>query len=320
MADGRAARAARSSRTTRTACSARYRRPAARQLRRDCRRSASTRRRTSPAARAARWSSTTPRFVERAEILREKGTNRSRFFRGQVDKYTWVDVGSSYLPSDLLAAYLLAQLEARDAHPGAPARDLAPLRRRSWPAGRRRRRARCRVVPAHCDHPAHLFYLLLPSLDDAAAAHRAPAGAADPRRVPLPAAAPVGQGPPFGGRAGQRPVTEDVADRLVRLPLLPPPRARAIRTACIDAVTSFTSVAAARRQACDVRVRKASCHGGSTTPCGRQRAVRQRGELGPRRRRAPVAKGTASTARSGSTPSRVASARAIVDPRGVRRC
>src|SRR5205085_67405 len=55
-----------------------------------------------------------PALVERAEIIREKGTNRNRFFRGQVDKYTWVDVGSSYLPSDLLAAYLFAQLEARD--------------------------------------------------------------------------------------------------------------------------------------------------------------------------------------------------------------
>src|SRR5438309_472894 len=55
-----------------------------------------------------------PELIERAEILREKGTNRARFFRGEVDKYTWVDVGSSYLPSDLLAAVLLAQLEARD--------------------------------------------------------------------------------------------------------------------------------------------------------------------------------------------------------------
>src|SRR5205823_6394846 len=54
------------------------------------------------------------RFVERAEILREKGTDRSRFFRGQVDKYTWVDIGSSYLPSDMIAAVLLAQLEQVD--------------------------------------------------------------------------------------------------------------------------------------------------------------------------------------------------------------
>src|SRR5205807_1669155 len=56
-----------------------------------------------------------PELVERAEIVREKGTNRSRFFRGQVDKYTWVDVGSSYLPSDVLAAYLFAQLQHREA-------------------------------------------------------------------------------------------------------------------------------------------------------------------------------------------------------------
>ena len=69
-------------------------------------RRASTRPRTSPAAKAARCSSTTHQFVERAEIIREKGTNRSRFFRGQVDKYTWVDLGSSYLPSDMLAAFL----------------------------------------------------------------------------------------------------------------------------------------------------------------------------------------------------------------------
>jgi len=55
-----------------------------------------------------------PRFIERAEIIREKGTNRSKFFRGEVDKYTWVDIGSSYLPSDLIAAFLYAQLEQAD--------------------------------------------------------------------------------------------------------------------------------------------------------------------------------------------------------------
>ena len=65
-----------------------------------------------------------PRLVERAEIIREKGTNRSRFFRGQVDKYTWVDVGSSYLPSDILAAFLFAQLEARER--------IQATRRRLW--------------------------------------------------------------------------------------------------------------------------------------------------------------------------------------------
>jgi dTDP-4-amino-4,6-dideoxygalactose transaminase len=102
------------------------------------------------------------RLIERAEILREKGTNRARFFRGQVDKYTWVDVGSSYLPSDLLAAYLLGQLEARDAIQtrrahiwSAYARALEP-----WARGAG---VRLPVVPAHCEHPSHLFYLLMPS-------------------------------------------------------------------------------------------------------------------------------------------------------------
>ena len=83
------------------------------------------------------------RLVERAEILREKGTQRSRFFRGQVDKYTWCDVGSSYLPSDMLAAFLLAQLESAEAIQGRAARDLGVLRRapRGLGAGRRRHAA-----------------------------------------------------------------------------------------------------------------------------------------------------------------------------------
>ena len=106
-----------------------------------------------------------PALVERAEILREKGTNRSRFFRGQVDKYTWVDVGSSYLPSDILAAYLLAQLEARDAIQARAPRHLAALRRRAGGLGGRAAACGRPIVPAHCEHPAHLFYLLLPSLD-----------------------------------------------------------------------------------------------------------------------------------------------------------
>ena len=133
----------RSSRTTRTACSAATRAGrSARSAR--WRRSAFTRPRTSPAARAARCSINDERFVERAEIIREKGTNRSRFFRGQVDRYTWVDVGSSYLPSDLLAAYLLAQLEARDDIQRAAAGDLvAATRRRSRP-GPARGAADCR--------------------------------------------------------------------------------------------------------------------------------------------------------------------------------
>ncbi len=105
-------------------------------------------------------------LVERAEIIREKGTNRSRFFRGQVDKYTWVDIGSSFLPSDVLAAFLYAQLEAR--------RHIQAQRERvwrhyyehlgDWAAANG---VRLPVVPAHCEQPFHMFYLLMPSLSRA---------------------------------------------------------------------------------------------------------------------------------------------------------
>src|SRR5919106_3843309 len=102
-------------------------------------------------------------LVERAEIIREKGTNRSRFFRGQVDKYTWVDVGSSYLPSELLAAYLWGQLEARDQ---VQARRHAIWQRyadelRDWAS---QLDIRLPIVPEEAEHPAHLFYVLMPSL------------------------------------------------------------------------------------------------------------------------------------------------------------
>jgi dTDP-4-amino-4,6-dideoxygalactose transaminase len=105
-----------------------------------------------------------PEFAERAEIIREKGTNRSRFFRGQVDKYTWVDVGSSYLPGEVIAAFLWAQMEEAE---NITARRLAiwdeyhallaPLES----AGLLRRP----VVPEGRTHNAHMYYILLPSLD-----------------------------------------------------------------------------------------------------------------------------------------------------------
>ena len=179
-----------------------------------------------------------PALVERAEILREKGTNRSRFFRGQVDKYTWVDVGSSYLPSELLAAYLLAQLEARDA---IQARRQAIWGRydvalAAWADGAA---ARLPIVPAHCDQPAHLFYLLMPSL----AARQGLIAHLRARQIlavfhyqPLHLSE---QGIRFGGQPGQCPVTEDVADRLVRLPLHYHLSA-ADQDRVIAAVTSFT--------------------------------------------------------------------------------
>lgn len=106
-----------------------------------------------------------PALVERAEVIREKGTNRSAFFRGLVDKYRWVDVGSSYLPSDIVAAFLWAQLEA--------AETIQARRARVW-----QRYAQALAqwastegvqlpsVPPHCDHPGHLFYLIMPSPED----------------------------------------------------------------------------------------------------------------------------------------------------------
>ena len=159
-----------------------------------------------------------PRFVDRAEIVREKGTNRTRFYRGQVDKYTWCDIGSSYLPSDVLAAYLLAQLESHDAIQARRhaiwsryAEALAP-----WAA---RRGARLPVVPPGREHPAHIFYLLLPSLEARTAllAHlRSRMILAVFHYQPLHLSE---MGRRFGGNDGQYPVTEDVADRLVRVPI-----------------------------------------------------------------------------------------------------
>ena len=158
------------------------------------------------------------RFVARAEILREKGTDRSRFFRGEVDKYTWVDVGSSYLPSDLLAAYLCAQLEARDEIQGRRHGiwETYRLRLDAWAA---RRDVRLPRVPEGCQHPAHMFYLLLPSLaarTDFIAWMRQHEILTVFHYQPLHLSE---MGRRLGGADGQCPVTEDIADRLVRLPL-----------------------------------------------------------------------------------------------------
>jgi dTDP-4-amino-4,6-dideoxygalactose transaminase len=158
------------------------------------------------------------RLAERAEIIREKGTNRSRFYRGQVDKYTWVDVGSSYLMSDVLAACLYAQLENRQ--PIQTRRkaiwEFYERNLRGWQA---ERGVRLPTVPPHCEHPYHLFYLLLPSLADRQAliAHlkdHAIQGVF--HYLPLHLSDMGGR---YGGRAGDCPVTEEVSERLLRLPL-----------------------------------------------------------------------------------------------------
>jgi dTDP-4-amino-4,6-dideoxygalactose transaminase len=159
-----------------------------------------------------------PQYAERAEILREKGTNRSRFFRGQVDKYTWVDVGSSFLPSDLLAAFLWGQFEAADR--------IQQRRRRIWERYRvelagwaEAGGVRLPVTPAHCEQSYHMFYLLLPSVErrQALIAHLKSHGIlAVFHYLPLHLS---DMGRKLGGRPGDCPVTEEVSDRLLRLPL-----------------------------------------------------------------------------------------------------
>ena len=158
-----------------------------------------------------------PALIPRAEIVREKGTNRSRFYRGQVDKYTWVDIGSSFLPSDILAAYLLAQLEARWR--------IQATRKRIWHFYNDRladwsaaHGVRLPVVPSHCEQPYHMFYLVVPSLEfrQRLIQHlRARGILAVFHYLPLHLS---DMGRRFGGREGDCPVTEDVSDRLVRLP------------------------------------------------------------------------------------------------------
>ncbi len=157
-------------------------------------------------------------FLERAEILREKGTNRSRFFRGQVDKYGWVDLGSSYLPSELLAAFLLAQLEASSAIQ-ARRKAMCIEYQNNLGDWAKANGVRLPVVPEYCEQPYHMFYMLLPDLErrQAFIAHMRSRGIMTPfHYLPL-NASPMGLR--CGGRLGGCPVTESVSDRLVRLPL-----------------------------------------------------------------------------------------------------
>jgi len=156
-------------------------------------------------------------YVERAEIIREKGTDRTRFFRGEIDKYNWVDIGSSYLPSDLLAAFLYAQFEQREL--------IQASRKRIWEYYQAEladwaedRRVQLPTVPSHCEQPYHMFYLLLSSLAERQAliahlsTHRVNSVF---HYLPLHLSS---MGRRFGGKEGDCPVTEDISDRLLRLP------------------------------------------------------------------------------------------------------
>jgi dTDP-4-amino-4,6-dideoxygalactose transaminase len=158
-----------------------------------------------------------PVYVERAEIVREKGTNRSSFFRGEVDKYSWVDVGSSFLPSDLLAAFLLAQFEKYE--------EIRTARQRIWQnyaAGLSEWASEFGValphIPEHVEQAYHMFYMLMPSLEARTKLIeflKARGILAVFHYVPLHLST---MGLHFGGRVGMHPVTESVSDRLVRLP------------------------------------------------------------------------------------------------------
>ena len=158
------------------------------------------------------------RLIERAEIVREKGTNRKKYFRGEVDRYSWVDIGSSYLPSDLLAAILYAQLEVRDAIQGE--------RRRVWKRYEsglaewaNEHGVQIPFVPADCEQTYHIFYLVLPDIytrsaliehlkkqDILSVFHYVPLHLSE-------------MGQQLGGYAGQCPVAERVSECLLRLPL-----------------------------------------------------------------------------------------------------
>lgn len=159
-----------------------------------------------------------PEMVERAEIIREKGTNRSKFFRGQVDKYTWVDMGSSYLPGEIIAAFLWAQMEE--------AENITRRRLAIWDSYHREfklaeiaGKLRRPTIPAECKHNAHMYYILLPDLESRGylieklkqqginavfhyiPLHSSPAGLASSKS------------------SDELPITNNVAERMLRLPL-----------------------------------------------------------------------------------------------------
>lgn len=157
-------------------------------------------------------------WAERAEVLREKGTNRNQFIRGQVDKYTWTDLGSSYLPSELIAAVLAAQLERIG--------EIQKARIETWAEYHSglehleaQEKLRRPIVPADCEHNAHMYYILTASTDQRSQLTEFLRGQnvqAVSHYVPL-HSSPAGR--KFGRTAGELKVTDDIAERLLRLPL-----------------------------------------------------------------------------------------------------
>jgi len=156
-------------------------------------------------------------YAERAEIIREKGTDRSRFFRGQVDKYGWVDIGSSYLPSDMLAAYLFAQLQERE-RVQARRKEIWEFYQECLGSWAEKYGVRLPIIPEECEQAYHMFYMLFPSLESRTAfiASLKEKGILSVfHYLPLHLSK---MGTSFGGKPGDCPVTERVSDQLVRLP------------------------------------------------------------------------------------------------------
>jgi dTDP-4-amino-4,6-dideoxygalactose transaminase len=156
-------------------------------------------------------------LMERAEIIREKGTNRARFFRGQIDKYSWVDIGSSYLPSELLSAFLCAQLEERVS--------IQEKRKNLWETYRTNlvewadaNNVEMPHVPDYCEQSFHMFYLVMPNLvarEQLIEHMRKQEICGVFHYLPLNAST---MGKKYGYELGDCPVTEDISDRLLRLP------------------------------------------------------------------------------------------------------
>jgi dTDP-4-amino-4,6-dideoxygalactose transaminase len=176
-------------------------------------------------------------LVARAEVIREKGTNRSQFFRNEIDKYSWVDRGSSYLPSELLAAFLYAQLEEREA--------VRNKRERIWRYYRDQlkdwaesREIGLPQVPPDCEQSFHMFYLLMPDVES----RRSLIGHLQERGIlsvfhylPLHLSE---MGRRLGGKAGDCPVTEDLSERLLRLPFFND-MTEAMQSLVVTAVRNF---------------------------------------------------------------------------------
>ena len=158
-----------------------------------------------------------PKLVERAEIIREKGTNRSQFFRGQIDKYGWVDMGSSFLPSDILAAYLWAQLEIWPS--------IVAKRKQIWSTYQEgiqdwanTQGVQLPHVSSHVEQSYHMFYLVFPSLEERTRfiSHLKGKGINAVFHYQALHCSPMGI--KLGGRKGQCPISEKMSDHLVRLP------------------------------------------------------------------------------------------------------